>query len=232
MLGDPRGLGFTLPYFCPRIKLEHFGSVLTEKKPGMLSPSHSITRCIDMLKRGDRAAAEALWDSYIHRLVALARARLGGMPRRAADEEDVALSAFDSFCRRAECGPVRESDRSRRPLAAPRPDHRAQGDRPDAPRGAAVARRGPGRRLLRRRGPGRRRRRRSRVRRPSSRRRSSTSSASSCGGWVTTRSGASLWRRWKVTPTSRSRTASAASNRRSSGSCDRSGGSGPRRSET
>jgi DNA-directed RNA polymerase specialized sigma24 family protein len=70
----------------------------------MLSPSHSITRCIDMLKRGDHAAAEALWDSYIHRLVALARTRLGGMPRRAADEEDVALSAFDSFCRRAERG--------------------------------------------------------------------------------------------------------------------------------
>jgi DNA-directed RNA polymerase specialized sigma24 family protein len=57
-----------------------------------------------MLKRGDRAGAEALWDSYIHRLVALARGRLGGTPRRAADEEDVALSAFDSFCRRAEGG--------------------------------------------------------------------------------------------------------------------------------
>jgi RNA polymerase sigma factor (sigma-70 family) len=70
----------------------------------MLSPSHSITRCIDMLKRGDRAAAEELWDSYIHRLVALARLRLGGMARRAADEEDVALSAFDSLCRRAEGG--------------------------------------------------------------------------------------------------------------------------------
>jgi RNA polymerase sigma factor (sigma-70 family) len=70
----------------------------------VLSPSHSITRCIDMLKRGDRAAAEELWDSYIHRLVALARARLGGMARRAADEEDVALSAFDSLCRRAEGG--------------------------------------------------------------------------------------------------------------------------------
>lgn len=70
----------------------------------MLSPSHSITRCIDLLKRGDRAAAEKLWDSYMHRLVALARARLGGTSRRAADEEDVALSAFDSFYRRAECG--------------------------------------------------------------------------------------------------------------------------------
>ena len=70
----------------------------------MLSPSHSITRCIDMLRRGDRSAAEALWGSYIHRLVALARARLGGTPRRAANEEDVALSAFDSFYRRAEGG--------------------------------------------------------------------------------------------------------------------------------
>jgi DNA-directed RNA polymerase specialized sigma24 family protein len=70
----------------------------------MLSPSHSITRCIDMLKRGDRAGAEELWDSYVHRLVALARARLRGVPRRAVDEEDVALSAFDSFCRRAERG--------------------------------------------------------------------------------------------------------------------------------
>ena len=70
----------------------------------MLSPSRSITRCINMLKRGDRAAAEELWDSYVHRLVALARVRLGGTPRRAADEEDVALSAFDSFYRRAECG--------------------------------------------------------------------------------------------------------------------------------
>jgi RNA polymerase sigma factor (sigma-70 family) len=57
-----------------------------------------------MLKRGDHAAAEELWYSYMHRLLALARARLGGVPRRAADEEDVALSAFDSFCRRAERG--------------------------------------------------------------------------------------------------------------------------------
>jgi DNA-directed RNA polymerase specialized sigma24 family protein len=36
--------------------------------------------------------------------VGLARQKLQGRPRRAADEEDVALSAFDSFCRAAERG--------------------------------------------------------------------------------------------------------------------------------
>ena len=64
----------------------------------------SITRLIVLLKEGDRAAAQPLWDAYFRRLVALARERLRGTPRGMADEEDVALSAFDSFCRRAERG--------------------------------------------------------------------------------------------------------------------------------
>jgi DNA-directed RNA polymerase specialized sigma24 family protein len=64
----------------------------------------SITRLIVLLKEGDRAAAQPLWDAYFRRLVGLARARLRGTPRGMADEEDVALSAFDSFLRRAERG--------------------------------------------------------------------------------------------------------------------------------
>jgi DNA-directed RNA polymerase specialized sigma24 family protein len=64
----------------------------------------SITRLIVLLKQGERAAAQPLWDAYFQQLVALARARLRGAPRGMADEEDVALSAFDSFCRRAERG--------------------------------------------------------------------------------------------------------------------------------
>jgi DNA-directed RNA polymerase specialized sigma24 family protein len=61
----------------------------------------SISVCIDALKRGDPEAAQRIWDAYFQRLVALARARLRGAAGRAADEEDVALSAFDSFCRAA-----------------------------------------------------------------------------------------------------------------------------------
>ncbi len=45
-----------------------------------------------------------MWECYFQRLVGLARQKLHGTPRRVADEEDVALSAFDSFCRRAEAG--------------------------------------------------------------------------------------------------------------------------------
>ncbi len=64
----------------------------------------SITHCIQLLKAGERVAAQQLWERYFQRLVGLARAQLRNAPRRAADEEDVALSAFESFYQRAERG--------------------------------------------------------------------------------------------------------------------------------
>jgi DNA-directed RNA polymerase specialized sigma24 family protein len=64
----------------------------------------SITRCLVLLKGGDPDAAQAIWDRYFHRLAALARARLCATLTRSADSEDVALSAFDSFFRRAGAG--------------------------------------------------------------------------------------------------------------------------------
>src|SRR5262249_49366796 len=64
----------------------------------------SVTDWIDRLKIGDPAAAQQLWQSYFQRLHRIARKKLQGTPRRVADEEDVALSAFDSFCRGAEQG--------------------------------------------------------------------------------------------------------------------------------
>jgi DNA-directed RNA polymerase specialized sigma24 family protein len=59
----------------------------------------SITVWLERLKQGDAVAARPLWERNFGRLAALARQALCGMPRRAADEEDVALEAFDSFCR-------------------------------------------------------------------------------------------------------------------------------------
>jgi RNA polymerase sigma factor (sigma-70 family) len=64
----------------------------------------SITRWIGQLQTGDRRGAQELWERYFRRLVGLARKKLQETPRRAADEEDVALSAFHSFCRAAEQG--------------------------------------------------------------------------------------------------------------------------------
>ena len=69
----------------------------------MSSPG-SVTLWIARLKAGHRDAAQPLWQNYCRQLIARARRKLGGVPRRAADEEDVALSAFDSFCRAAERG--------------------------------------------------------------------------------------------------------------------------------
>jgi DNA-directed RNA polymerase specialized sigma24 family protein len=69
-----------------------------------MSSDGSVTRLIGMLKGGDRDAAQRLWEAYFGRLVGIARGRLRSAPRRAADEEDVALSAFESFYRRAEEG--------------------------------------------------------------------------------------------------------------------------------
>jgi DNA-directed RNA polymerase specialized sigma24 family protein len=53
------------------------------------------------VKDGDGRDIQRLWDRYFERLVRLASARLPDHARRAFDEEDVALSAFRSFCDRA-----------------------------------------------------------------------------------------------------------------------------------
>jgi len=60
----------------------------------------SITRWLGDLKEGDQAAAQPLWERYFARLVVVARGKLRRMRRTTADEdeEDAALSAFNSFC--------------------------------------------------------------------------------------------------------------------------------------
>jgi DNA-directed RNA polymerase specialized sigma24 family protein len=62
-----------------------------------MSTGNSVTTWIGFLKSGDTDAAAQLWARYFARMVELARDRLRGLPRRASDEEDIALSAFHSF---------------------------------------------------------------------------------------------------------------------------------------
>ena len=66
-----------------------------------MANQNSVTIWIDGIKAGDGSDIERLWDRYFERLVRLAAARLPAHSRRSFDEEDVALSAFQSFCDRA-----------------------------------------------------------------------------------------------------------------------------------
>jgi DNA-directed RNA polymerase specialized sigma24 family protein len=68
-----------------------------------MSPG-SVTAWIGQICAGDHDVAQQLLQRYFQRLVALARQKLRGAPRGMADEEDVALSALDSFIRGAEQG--------------------------------------------------------------------------------------------------------------------------------
>ncbi len=69
----------------------------------------SISGLLIVLKGSDDRAAvddavRALWERYYDRLVRLAKVRLKHAPSAMLDEEDVALSAIKSFCRRAAAG--------------------------------------------------------------------------------------------------------------------------------
>jgi len=51
-----------------------------------------VTLWIAALGEGDEAAAQRVWNQYFERLTALVRNKLGHVPKRAFDEEDVAIS--------------------------------------------------------------------------------------------------------------------------------------------
>jgi len=64
-----------------------------------MSSEGSVTSWITDFKAGDASAAQKLWERYYQRLVFQCRRKLGDAPRRVADEEDVALSAFNKLLR-------------------------------------------------------------------------------------------------------------------------------------
>lgn len=67
--------------------------------------SDDVSHYIQRVKDGrDEEATGQLWDKYFEQLVRVARRSLGTLPKRAADEEDVAISAMHSFFNAAESG--------------------------------------------------------------------------------------------------------------------------------
>jgi RNA polymerase sigma factor (sigma-70 family) len=69
-----------------------------------MSDTSTVTEWIDRLKEGDESSGQRLWTRYVDTLIRLARSKLGQAPRRDCDEEDVVISAFDSFFRGIERG--------------------------------------------------------------------------------------------------------------------------------
>lgn len=72
-------------------------------EPEMAS-RHSITCRPADLRAGVPMAVEPLWLRFYADLVRHARQTLGATPQRADDEQDVATSAFESFCEAVERG--------------------------------------------------------------------------------------------------------------------------------
>jgi len=68
----------------------------------MTMSDSSVTRWLERLETGDDVAAAKLWNAYFDRLVHLAHGRLQAKFAKVNDAEDIALSAFHSFCRGVE----------------------------------------------------------------------------------------------------------------------------------
>lgn len=58
-----------------------------------------ISAWLQQVKESDNRSQQELWDAYFSKLVGLARSKLRGAATREFDEEDIALSAFNSFFR-------------------------------------------------------------------------------------------------------------------------------------
>ena len=64
----------------------------------MIPTDASVTNWLRKLEAGHDEAAQRLWNVFFDHLVLLVQQRLRSSPRVIADAEDIALSAFASFC--------------------------------------------------------------------------------------------------------------------------------------
>ena len=66
--------------------------------------TNTVAQWVAGLEDRDSQAIQELWNAYFSRLVRLAHVKLAGTPQQAFSDEDIALSAFKSFCFSAEQG--------------------------------------------------------------------------------------------------------------------------------
>ncbi len=71
-----------------------------------------ITRWMTEAQGGDDAAAQKLWEAYSEKLLRYAKKKLACMPRRAVDEEDVIVSAMNSYFAAAKTGQLAPENRN------------------------------------------------------------------------------------------------------------------------
>jgi len=69
-----------------------------------MTDAGSVTVWLGQLRQQNPDAVRVVWERFFDRMVRRARDRLRASNRRVADEEDAALSAFDSFVRAAAAG--------------------------------------------------------------------------------------------------------------------------------
>lgn len=69
-----------------------------------MSSKGSVSALIQTVRAGDPAAMQDLWKRYGERLERLARKKLGNLPGRIANEEDIANRAYESLCLGARAG--------------------------------------------------------------------------------------------------------------------------------
>ncbi len=80
------------------IRMMHAFLLLRQIKDSWMSDDNSVTHWVAQLRDGDEKAAAKLWERFFTKLTAVARHHTHGRSFPIADDEDIALSAFKSFC--------------------------------------------------------------------------------------------------------------------------------------
>lgn len=87
-----------VPLLTERLAVQHLDSDEVDMTDPSAITETSLLCWYQGLREGGSKATEKLWRLYFARMVQVAKRKLAGTNRAVHDEEDIALSAFKSFC--------------------------------------------------------------------------------------------------------------------------------------